>query len=54
MVFFAGALLFESYLHVFCCQNLEFDIREREPHYTMLLTKGDHIIQGRTPGSRAP
>ena len=32
-------------LIVFCCQNLEYDVHEREPHYTMLLTKGDNVIQ---------
>ena len=30
-------------------QNLEFDIREREAHYNMLLTKGDNIIQAGHP-----
>ena len=30
-------------------QNLQFDIREREAHYTMLLTKGDNIIQAGHP-----
>lgn len=30
-------------------QNLQFDIQEREAHYTMLLTKGDNIIQAGHP-----
>ena len=33
----------------FVFQELEFDVREREPHYTMLLTKGDNIIQAGHP-----